>query len=422
MKHEILHEGLLQRIIAGRSPEDLSRLQREVRQIRSEADRERVIKEAESMASDAQHWADNLRAYLGRNFAALPALMAGGLGGAIAGPAGAAAGVAGAAPAGAAFASALPRGIGESERRHLENFAKKMRDVAEQARRMKVTKESAMSYMSTDTANRERTFADRRAFVMAEATEATAAALIERTATPAAVERPSGDHLAPDRRAREAKARALGREELGTARRAAFFRGLGEAVYAALPLDEHEKEPHRDTVLRETAEMASMLSDWELSQAGNELAEMTAIIAAADPANAADAVSAAARDASTELGAALAEVATSLEERVLDAVLAARARANELDELLEESADADPELAASRARRANRRHRPTLLESLFITTTRTLSEAADREVPRDIVLGEAVAQYTMLETLSAYGVLTVPDTGALAVRIAARHS
>ena len=277
-------------------------------------------------------------------------------------------------------------------------------------------------YMSEDTVGRARTFSDRRAFVLAEATETAAAALIERTAPPPSAQRPTGDHIAPDRRAREAKVRAIGREELAAAKRAAFLRGLGEAVYAALPLDEHEKAPHRSTVLKETAEMVELLPDWELSLAGNDLLEMTSVIAAADPANAADAVTAAAQNAATELGAAVSEAAAALEERVLDAVLAARARAEALDTALQESAAADPELTAARARRAGRRNRPTLLESIFIATTRTLSEAADREIPGSVVMGEAVAQYTMLETLSAYGVLTVPDTGALAVRIAARRA
>ena len=277
-------------------------------------------------------------------------------------------------------------------------------------------------YMSEDTVGRARTFSDRRAFVLAEATEAAAAALIERALPAPEAPRPTGGHIAPDRRAREAKARAVGRGDLTEAKRAAFLRGLGEAVYAALPLDEHEKAPHRRTVLDETAEMAGLLPDWELSRAGEDLLEMTSIIATADPANAVEAVSAAARDTATELGATLAETAVSLEERVLDAVLVARARAEALDAALEESGAADPELAATRARRAGKRNRPTLLESIFITTTRSISEAADREIPGDIVMGEAVAQYTMLETLSAYGVLTVPDAGALAVRIAARRA
>lgn len=277
-------------------------------------------------------------------------------------------------------------------------------------------------YMSEDTVARTRTFSDRRAFVLAETAETAAASLIERATSVPETPRLTGDHIAPDRRAREAKARAIGRGELTIAKRAAFLRGLGEAVYAALPLDTHEKTPHYQTVLDETAEMAELLPDWELSRAGEDLLEMTSIIAATDPANAVDAVSAAARDATTELGSTLAETAASLEERVLDAVLVARARADALDAALEESGSVDPELAATRARRAGKRNRPTLLEALFVTTTRTISEAADREIPSGIVLGEAVAQYTMLETLSAYGVLTVPDTGALAARIAARHA
>ena len=125
-------------------------------------------------------------------------------------------------------------------------------------------------YMSPDTPNRDRTFADRKAFVLAEQTLETAKALAEANA-PKGPEPLATDAIVDPNWAKGRERQSI-REAATASRRDAFLHALGELTYRALPLDEHEKAPHRATVLEQTKELAhSLIEHWDLSPAGREL-------------------------------------------------------------------------------------------------------------------------------------------------------
>ena len=284
---------------------------------------------------------------------------------------------------------------------------------------------SVKDNINPDLANRDRTYADRRAFVLAEAAEQTVTALLEqRVASPLPT-------LAPPPTSRSqavARARSRLREDAVGARRAAFFRVLGELTYAALPLDDHEKAPHRETVLEQVAELAESIQGWDLTPAGEELLELAVLAAkaggAADADHAAALVSEAATG-STELADAVQLAAGVIEDRVVAAAAAARDVAASVEGALRESAAVsagNPELAALRARRVQRRVAAPLIESLYVANHRSLTEATGQpEVRTGVLLAEAICQYAMLETLSSVGVLQLNDARELGHRLAAQR-
>lgn len=284
--------------------------------------------------------------------------------------------------------------------------------------------------LNQDTANRARTNADRRAFVIAETAAAAAAEIVAHGAAPEAPA-PTGAFLAPGRQSTAARARRNLREESRLVRTAAFVRALGEAVYASIPMDEIEKAAYHGLVVEQTAELlASCGADerpHDLSRAGLALAEMTdelvdSLPADRTPASAAAAVSAAVVDPSSPLGAAIRESAAEVEERVLAAVLDSQQRAAAVEGALAEAAshdDGDPELAELRRRKAAGSQQRTLIETLYAENRRGLSESAGAEVPADVVLAEAVAQYALLETLSSFGAVRFGDPAELVRRLRA---
>jgi hypothetical protein len=418
--NKVLNEGLLQRVIAGRSPEDLERIQRAVRDIRTARDQEAVIEEAEDLASHAEHWAENLRAYMARNFAALPAVGAGTMGAILGGPAGAAAGVAAAAVAGAGFASMLPRSVVESERQRLESFAKKMRALAAQARRAKIVKEhlNVSIDIYSDPKSRDRTFADRRAFLIAESAQSTAESIGERMAPlpETAVSAPPVSLMEQRRRQR-----SLARNGEASRRLEAFLSALGEAVYRAVPMDEHEKSPYREIMVEQTADFARVTASWKPTPTAIRIRDETdEIVAGLAEGSDIRSTIAGAASSETELAAILGELGSEVERRVVAAVAASREQSALTERALTESHGDDAELAACRQRRILERRKPALIEALYMANRHHLTEATGGDVSDDLLLAEAVCQYTMLEMLSALGIVPLDDPQQLISRLVAK--
>ena len=259
-------------------------------------------------------------------------------------------------------------------------------------------------YLSKDTPNRDRTFADRRAFVLAENASAMAAEITGRSDSQA------GGLAAPpiSGQIASARQRTLMREAAAAARRGAFSRALGELTFRAIPLDEMDKAPFHDTVVLQSMQLVEALGDdWDLSDAGRGLAEEVAAVCADQEPE----VMAAAVTESCESGALssiVTNMAGEIEQRVVAAAAATKERAADVERRLAEAAEgASDELAAARSRRLERRVVPTLMETLFLANRRALGEST---APEDALMAEAVCQYTLLETLNAVGVLRVGDT------------
>lgn len=278
-------------------------------------------------------------------------------------------------------------------------------------------------YMSLDAGNRERTFADRKAFVLSEQTLETAKVLAEARA-PKAPEPLSTDAVIDPNWAKNRDRQSM-RETAALARRDAFMRVLGEMTYRALPLDEHEKIAFRETVLAQTAELALSLQEhWTLSAAGQELLETAAgVIDGKEADGWADALAASLSDG--ELAPMVEHVSSEIEHRVLGAIVANRARAEKVETRLSEvtaTPTGDAELDAYRARKTMKRASPSLMEALYVANRRMLAEDTGREIPAEVLMVEAVCQYTLVETLAAVGVMAIDkaDVDALARRLSAR--
>lgn len=262
----------------------------------------------------------------------------------------------------------------------------------------------------------QRTDASRRAFLLTEDYISTGEAI--RTAAvvvPPPVPIPPLDSAERDR-IREG--RQL-REGTAALRRAGFLRFLGEVTYRALPLDAFEKLPYQEEILFQTAEFATALPGWGSSDfATTALGEVTSLV---DPlvGGTVDAavlvVSAAATDAATPLGQLVERAGAEIEGRVVAAAAGAHHRAKELEEefWLAETTEPDAVARAERAHRISARHPPTLLEALFLANRRAFTEAAGSPTtPVDLIFAEAVCQYTLLEVLSAAGILDMPRPSA----------
>lgn len=274
---------------------------------------------------------------------------------------------------------------------------------------------------SQDLKNRDRTFADRKAFLLSESAAQTAAALLASKAatgaSPAVI-----TESAVDPNWRKGRDRQSERDSLVAAQRGAFLRVLGEMVYRSMPFDDHEKRPHHATVISQTAELAESISGgWKLSPAGVELMETAAGVVLGVEDRTPEALEAAIAEsiASGELGPMVEHLCPELEQRVVAAVAANADRVAEIEQRLQEAAavsDGDAELAELRARRVLRRHSaPSLIESLFVANRRALSESTGQEVSAGVLMMEAVSQYTLLETLSAVGVMPMEGADAEAV-------
>ena len=276
-------------------------------------------------------------------------------------------------------------------------------------------------HINPDLQGRDRTFADRRAFVLSETALETAAALAAARA-PAAPAAISTDTIIDPNWQRNRERGSI-REASQLARRDAFMRVLGETTYRALPLDEHEKYPFRESVLAQTAELAlSLIEKWELSATGRELLETASgvVEGVEDPAAAV-----AASMADGELAPMVEHVAAEVTNRVLEAIVSDRARTQAVEGRLAEVTETpsgDAELDAYRARRALKRASPSLMEALYVANRRVLAEDAGREISADVLMVETVCQYALVETLSAVGVMAFDkaDVDALARRLSAR--
>ena len=274
------------------------------------------------------------------------------------------------------------------------------------------------------THQRDRTFADRRAFVLAETAMETAAQLAAMTA-PAEPAPPTTD-AAVDPNWQRNRERTTMRESAQTARRDAFLRVLGEVTYRALPLDEHEKSPFRQTVLDQTAELASSLIErWNLTAVGNELLETVNGVLVFEDVSEVDGLLEASLTEG-ELGPIVEHMAKEIEQRVIGAVVANRERAARLEAQLSEvtnTASGDAELDEYRSRRALKRTAPTLMEALFIANRRVLSEGTDVEISPDVLMVESVCQFALIETLSSIGIMDIykADVDALARYLSARR-
>ena len=278
-------------------------------------------------------------------------------------------------------------------------------------------------YMSPDTPNRDRTFADRKAFVLAEQTLETAKALAEANA-PKGPEPLATDAIVDPNWAKGRERQSI-REAATASRRDAFLHALGELTYRALPLDEHEKAPHRATVLEQTKELAhSLIEHWDLSPAGRELMETASAIVNVERLD--ETVSLVeASVADGELGPMIEHVASEIEQRVIGAIVADRKRSERVESRLNEissTLSGDAELDELRQRRTLKRTAPSLMESLYVANRRVLSEEAGREIAAEVLMIETVCQYTLIETLAAVGVMAMDKVDAveLARRLAAR--
>lgn len=274
-----------------------------------------------------------------------------------------------------------------------------------------------------DLQNRDRTFADRKAFVLSEQAIETAKALAEATA-PKAPEAISTDSII-DPNWQRGRDRQAVREAATAARRASFFQVLGEMVFRALPFDDHEKAPHRESVITQTTELVESLKGWELSAAGQELLETAAGVADGIEGHDLTAVTAAIAESMVdgELAPIVEHLSSEIEDRVVAAVVATRERAAATESRLVEAtaeSSGDAELDALRARRAAKRTAPSLLEALFVANRRALTESEGApEVSAGVLMMEAVSQYTLLETLSAIDIVSLEtfDVATLARRL-----
>lgn len=278
-------------------------------------------------------------------------------------------------------------------------------------------------YMSPDTPNRDRTFADRKAFVLSEQTLEMANQLAA-SCQPEAP-KPVDTSAVVDPNWQRGRERQSIREAATAARRDAFLHALGELTYRALPLDEEEKAPHRATVLEQTKELAlSLIEHWDLSPAGNELMETAAAIVNVERLEeTVSLVEASAADG--ELGPMVEHIAGEIEQRVLGAIVADRRRSERVEQRLSEISNTltgDAELDELRQRRTLKRTAPSLMESLYVANRRVLSEEAGREIAAEVLMIETVCQYTLIETLAAVGVMAMEKVDAveLARRLAAR--
>lgn len=270
---------------------------------------------------------------------------------------------------------------------------------------------------------RERTYADRRAFVLSEGAIAMADQLREQQAAAAAVAKNPvfkidesfvNGSLADNRR-RGRLAETAMRVEM---QRVAFLRALGETVFRAIPLDADEKEPYRTIVMEQTAQLAEAVSGhWNLSETGRRMLVESSFLVTNPtapagqsggftlPVEASEACALVSEHAEIgDLGEVIAETAKIIEERTVLAVVAAKNTAADTQAYLNENATGNKELDERRERVMLKNTTPSLMECLFMVNQRNLSESGGT-VETTVLMGESVCQYVLVETLSALGVM-----------------
>jgi hypothetical protein len=314
----------------------------------------------------------------------------------------------------------------------LTRIARRLRRVISEGSKGPTETPAQRALREGEGAARPRTNAARKAFLLSEAFGAASSATLSEIAASAAPPAPAIPPPARTNAAAAAAARLALREAAAAARASSVARFIAETVYRAIPFDEAEKAPHRDVIVLEAfGEASRVLASG--ARGNGALAEAAALVAEAvgDCAEAevcVGLVAAAAADPAMPLSRLVSESAAMIESRVVAAVAADRARAARLERLAESargaggSEGADPELRLLRATRALDKA-PTLLEALFIANRKALSESvgAGLAVDSDLVVAESVGQYTVLEALSAFGLVSLGagmDLEATARRIA----
>ena len=267
-----------------------------------------------------------------------------------------------------------------------------------------------------DFSQRNRTLADRRAFLLSENTASTIAQLNANSVEPAAPEHDFSASLNPS--AQRTRNRAQQRAIAESTRQESFIQVIAETVFRALPLDAHEKAPFHETVIAQTREIITQLpsADWKLSPLGEALLDES--IAVVDRTADAGYVGyladlKTAMLAENTIGALVEDASTQIMERVVEAVVNSRERAAELEDTLAESADSDAELTALRQSRLLKENVPSIMESLFIANSRSLNEGTGgAQLDSNLIMVEAVCQYALIETLSAVGIMDLSSTEA----------
>ena len=256
-----------------------------------------------------------------------------------------------------------------------------------------------------DTLARERTIADRQSFILSEMAIETAAQLAENL-KPEEI-KPIDTSGVVDKRWEEKRNNMAMREAAVKFKAEMFAKVLGEMVYQAIPFDEHEKASIHESVIDSTVEMMSHLSDWKLSEAGLDIADSVSDIVDTEGVD----VTVATVIKHPSLFDSIKSIASVVEGRVVSAVVNVRAKAAMSESaiaIMTEECNGDKELLESRIRRHQKANPPSLIESLYAATSKSLTEqSGQKEVPQDIIMGEAVTLYTMMETLSAIGIMSV---------------
>ena len=253
-----------------------------------------------------------------------------------------------------------------------------------------------------DTLVRERTTADRKAFVLSELAIETGNALAEGM-KPEEIVAPDTSGIVDPRWEKHREAMAT-RESVAKCKQETFKKVLGECVFQSIPFDDHEKASIHEAVILSTCEMVDHLQGWQLSEAGQSLLD--------DVCNTIDEKGVDVPFTEfchiPSLAGSIKSIACLVESRVVAAVVDVKARSAQSEyeiAMMTEASEGDKELLESRIRRYQKANPPSLIEALFTATSKSLSEAANETVPQDIIRGESVTLYTMMETLSAIGIM-----------------
>ena len=258
-----------------------------------------------------------------------------------------------------------------------------------------------------DTLVRERTLADRKSFVLSEMAIETANSLA--SANKVEEVQPIDTSVAVDPAWAERRSAAALREATVKFKHDMFMAVMGETVYRAIPFDEHEKARFHESVIDSVTEMIKHTGSWNLTEGGTEIADCISQLVEEKGIDQtlADII---ANESLTEV---VNSIANTIEGRVVSAMVSVRAKAAsaeyELATIHEECAG-DTELLEMRKRRLQKGSPTSLIESLYAATTRTLTESTGSEtIPQEIIMAEAVTLYTMMETLSAVGIMEMTN-------------
>jgi hypothetical protein len=277
--------------------------------------------------------------------------------------------------------------------------------------------------MSTVTEKRDRTYADRRSFLLSEKTIETASKL----ANPVKVltEGVLPDVTPPSNPAwQKNRDKVALKERMIALKKEAFYRVLGELTYSALPLDESEKNKYHTVILEQTEDFIKIIPDWNLTKMGNELLEISSSVVNSlddkDPNSISDAISESIK--SGELKSLMNTLIETIENRVIDAIILVKESAARLEQGIASVTPVSsgntqmltapmPERALAKKMKLERQHKPGLLESLFISNKKLLSESATdgQEISSEVLMLESVAQYTLLEVASSIGILSLNE-------------